>query len=57
MSAMPLTPAQKNAAFRARKAAEGISEVRGIWLAPKHHEKLKRLAQTLADQKKAKHAD
>jgi hypothetical protein len=35
------TAAQRKAAERARKAAEGLAEVRGIWARPEDHARLK----------------
>lgn len=41
------TIAQRQAALRARRAAEGLSEVRGIFLPPKQHAALKKAAKSL----------
>lgn len=38
---MPKTAAQRQAALRKRKAAAGDREVRGIWLPPEQHSRLK----------------
>lgn len=35
------TPAQRKAAERARKKAQGLQEVRGIWLPLKQHQQAK----------------
>jgi alkanesulfonate monooxygenase SsuD/methylene tetrahydromethanopterin reductase-like flavin-dependent oxidoreductase (luciferase family) len=35
------TAAQRKAAERARKAAEGLAEVRGIWARPEDHAAIK----------------
>lgn len=46
MNAQTTTERQK--AFRARKAAAGLAEVRGVFLPPSLHAKLKELARQLA---------
>lgn len=45
------TTAQRQEALRARRAAEGLTEVRGIYLPPALHPELKRLAEKLAKPK------
>ena len=51
MESMPLTSKEKQDAFRARKAQEGLQEVRGIFLPPALHPELKKLAERLAAKK------
>lgn len=50
-AAMPLTSKEKQDAFRARKAQEGLQEVRGIFLPPPLHPELKKLAEKLSKRK------
>jgi galactose-1-phosphate uridylyltransferase len=47
MLAMPLSNKEKQDAYRARKAELGLAEVRGIFLPPELHEKLKEAAKKL----------
>jgi hypothetical protein len=44
----PLTGAQRVAALRARRAAEGLVEVRGVFLTIELHQALKRYARSIA---------
>jgi hypothetical protein len=44
---MPLSNKEKQDAYRARKAMLGLTEVRGIFLPPELHEKLKEAAKKL----------
>jgi len=39
-----MTNATKQAAYKARKRAAGLSEVRGIWARPEDHEQIKTAA-------------
>lgn len=41
------TPAQRQAAFRQRKAAAALSEVRGIFARPEHHAAIRAFAAKL----------
>lgn len=50
MTAKPVT--QRVADFRARRALEGLTEVRGIFLPPDLHPKLKELAAALLKRSK-----
>lgn len=43
------TNAQKQAALRARRAAEGITEVRGLYANTKHHDEIKQAARKFAE--------
>ncbi len=43
---------EKQEAFRARNAMLGLTEVRGIFLPPEQHAKLKELAKKLAPKEK-----
>ena len=43
----PKTTAQRQEALRARRLAEGLTEVRGLYLAPDKHAALKKLAKTM----------
>lgn len=45
MTAKPIS--ERVAAYRARRASEGLTEVRGIFLPPDLHQKLKTLAAKL----------
>lgn len=47
------TPAERQAATRARRAAGGVQEVRGIFLPPELHAQLKALALKINKPKKA----
>jgi hypothetical protein len=44
---MPQSSKEKQEAFRARNAMLGLTEVRGIYLPPDQHAKLKELARKL----------
>lgn len=46
--AMPQTNAQRQEALRAKREMLGLTEVRGIYLPPALHQKLKEMAQKLA---------
>jgi hypothetical protein len=46
-SAMPLTSKEKQEAFRAKREMLGLTEVRGIFLPPELHAKLKAEAQKM----------
>lgn len=48
---MALSSKEKQEAFRARKAQEGLQEVRGIFLPPALHPEVKRLAEKLVKRK------
>jgi hypothetical protein len=50
MTAKPVT--ERVAAFRARRSAEGLTEVRGIFLPPDLHAELKELAAKLLRKRK-----
>ena len=43
----PKTTAQRQEALRARRALQGLSEVRGIYLPPNQHAAIKTLAKAL----------
>lgn len=43
----PQTNAQRQAALRQRRAAEGLTEVRGVYLPPPMHKALKEYAKKL----------
>lgn len=47
----PMPGAARIAALRARRAALGLAEVRGIWARPEHHEQIKRYAERIARRK------
>lgn len=49
------TVTQRVAALRARRASEGLTEVRGIFLPPSLHPKLKEQAVKLLPKPKARH--
>lgn len=42
------TNAEKQAALRARRAAEGITEVRGLYAKTEHHAEIKQAARKVA---------
>lgn len=44
----PKTPAQRKAEERARKAAVGLTEVRGIHAPSRHHEEIRQAARKVA---------
>lgn len=50
-AAMPQSTKERQEALRARRAIEGKTEVRGIYLPPHLHAKLKELAAKLAKAK------
>lgn len=48
LSPAPKTSAQRQQELRERRLAEGLTEVRGIYLMPHQHDILKRVARELA---------
>lgn len=47
MTVKPKTTAERQRAYRARKAAEEKTEVRGIFAKAEHHEKIRKYAAKL----------
>jgi hypothetical protein len=47
--AMTSTVSQRQAAFRARRRAEGLEEVRGIWAPKALHKQIKQSAKQIAE--------
>lgn len=43
------TSAQRQNELRQRRAQEGLTEVRGIYLPPEHHQRLKQMAQAIRE--------
>lgn len=47
---MPKSTADRQKALRERRAAQGLTEVRGLYARPEHHAQIKALAATIAKQ-------
>lgn len=53
-----MTPnAKKQAAFKARKRAEGLAEVRGIWAPPADHERIRAMVKQVSNDPATTRAD